>query len=81
MSDLEIDFDPESYNSMQEYASTIFESDELVDPLINRLAKGLMAGVHESSSEEIFDKHTTVRCGEDKALHYEDETGRWRDFT
>lgn len=75
-----VDLDPRSYDSMQEYASEIFESDELVDPLINRLAKGLMAGIHESPSEEVFDQHTTVRYGDDKALHYEDETGRWRDF-
>ena len=72
--------DPRNYDSMQEYATEIIESDELVDPLINRLAKGLQAGVHESSSEQVFDQHTTVRYDENKALHYNDEAGAWRDF-
>ncbi len=76
-----IDIDPSSYDSMQEYATEIAGSDEIVDPLINRLARGLQAGVHDSPSEKVFDEHTTVRYGEDEALHYHDESGAWRDFS
>ena len=77
---MDLDLDPRNYGSMQEYAAEIFRSEEIVDPLINRLAKGLMAGVHESDTEEVFDQHTTVRYDVDKALHYDDESGAWRDF-
>lgn len=73
------DIDPSSYDSMQEYAKEIAESDDLVDPLINRLAKGLQAGVHESSSEEVFTQHSTVRHKEG-TLHYDEESGAWRDY-
>lgn len=73
------DIDPSSYDSMQEYATEVAESDDIVDPLINRLAKGLQAGVHESPSEEVFSEHSTVRHREG-TLHYHDESGAWRDY-
>lgn len=76
-----ISLDPEDYDSMQEYASAISDCDKIVDPLINRLAEGLMAGVHSSPSEEVFDEHTTVRYGDGEALHYHDGSGTWRDFS
>ncbi|MFB6241711.1 MAG: hypothetical protein ABEJ36_02810 [Candidatus Nanosalina sp.] len=75
-----ISLDPRDYDSMQEYAGAIADCEEIVDPLINRLAKGLQAGVHDSPSEKVFEEHTTVRYGEEEALHYEDESGAWRDF-
>lgn len=79
--DKSISLDPEDYDSMQSYAEAIADCDEIVDPLINRLAKGLMAGVHDSPSEEVFDEHTTVRIGEGEAVHYHDRSGARRYFS
>ena len=74
-----LDFDPASYDSMQDYAREISGSSEVTDSVVNNLAKGLESGVHDSSSEDVFDEHSTVRYG-DGTLHYDDESGAWRDF-
>lgn len=73
------DIDPSSYESMQEYAQKISHSSDITDSVVNKLAQGLESGVHDSSSEDVFEEHSTVRYV-DGTLHYDDESGAWRDF-